>query len=70
MVLYFVRYWHPASGSSRTAWRPDLVWSVREQKSEKTKIAQRKGRPQKKPKKQGGVGRLFLRGLAFFWPIL
>jgi hypothetical protein len=29
-----------------------------------------KGRLKKKTKKQGGVGRLFLRGIAFFWPIL
>jgi hypothetical protein len=26
--------------------------------------------PLKKKKKKGGVGRLFLRGIAFFWPIL
>jgi hypothetical protein len=29
-----------------------------------------KGPLKKKKKKQGGVGRLFLRGIAFFWPIL
>jgi hypothetical protein len=28
------------------------------------------GAPKKNLKKQGRVGRLFLRGIAFFWPIL
>jgi hypothetical protein len=31
MVLYFARHWHPAVHALHAAWRPNLVWSVREQ---------------------------------------